>query len=415
MNDRLAAQVRQHLLDTANERPADGQLAAVLGGVAATTQRTPLVARLTWMPDRVGPFPSSTLRYGLVAVTLALAAVAALVIGAGSSSRSTDFEGTWTTTDPADASAMKLYVLAGASPQVRFEDLYATGAACVEDIVKVFTADGVGRVDGDHLAVTYPDGGGCGGRTVPMAGSYDYRSGSDTLVDPEGLVWRRVDQAPVLPVPTPATSKTPTEATFSPSNATSTAAPTSPPTAEPTSVARCADLQNGETYSREVGPVMVTARIPAGAQSSWQGFNESFEIANLCHFGRPVLIAAFAVTEIHADACDPSAGAVAIETPAMAVEALVAQQGHETTGPTTVTIAGYPAARFEILGETSTCPEGMSLWAGNDFGRNRSAVVYLVDVDGSTLGLVESWVVGEATPAQLADAEAIIETLQIEP
>ena len=95
MNDRFAAQLRQHLLETADERPADGQLAAVVERVAATTQRHPLVARLTWIPGRIGPFPSGALRYGLIAVALIVAIVAAaLAAGVGSPSPSGAFGGT---------------------------------------------------------------------------------------------------------------------------------------------------------------------------------------------------------------------------------------------------------------------------------------------------------------------------------
>ena len=50
MNDRFSAQLRQHLLETADERPADGQLEAIDERVAVTAQRPRLVARLAWFP-----------------------------------------------------------------------------------------------------------------------------------------------------------------------------------------------------------------------------------------------------------------------------------------------------------------------------------------------------------------------------
>ena len=76
MNDRLATQLRQHLLDSADERPANDQLATLRDRVAVTPQRRRFAARLTWNPG-------STARYGLIAVALIGALVAVLLLGAG--------------------------------------------------------------------------------------------------------------------------------------------------------------------------------------------------------------------------------------------------------------------------------------------------------------------------------------------
>lgn len=87
MNDRFTAQLRQHLLDTADERPADGRLEAIDERVAVTAQRPRLVARLGWFPGRVDPFPSGAVRYALIAAALIVAIVAAaLAAGVGSPS-----------------------------------------------------------------------------------------------------------------------------------------------------------------------------------------------------------------------------------------------------------------------------------------------------------------------------------------
>ena len=77
MNDRFSAELRQHLLATADERPADGRLAAIIDGVAVTAQRHPIMAGLTWVPRRTGVFPSAAVRYGLLAAALLIALVAA--------------------------------------------------------------------------------------------------------------------------------------------------------------------------------------------------------------------------------------------------------------------------------------------------------------------------------------------------
>ena len=94
MNDRFSAQLRQHLLETADERPADGRLEAIDERVAVTAQRPQLVARLGWFPGRVDPFASGAVRFALIAAALIVAIVAAaLAAGVGSPSASGAFGG----------------------------------------------------------------------------------------------------------------------------------------------------------------------------------------------------------------------------------------------------------------------------------------------------------------------------------
>ncbi|MEO5704287.1 MAG: hypothetical protein ABIZ52_01790 [Candidatus Limnocylindrales bacterium] len=221
--DRFSAQLRQHLLESANERPADGQLAAVVDAVATTRQRLPLVARLTLNPGRIGLVPSAAVRFGLVAAALALAMTAGALL-AGTTRPTTVFEGTWTSTDPGDGSAQILVVGPGSTPAVYFEDGYATGAACVNDVVKRFTARGVGEISGNRLLMAFPDGGGCGLITVELGGDVEYVAASDTLVGSDGLVWTRpidldqsntrppTTQAPATPTPSPLGDETFTSA-----------------------------------------------------------------------------------------------------------------------------------------------------------------------------------------------------------
>jgi hypothetical protein len=191
MTDRFDAQLRQHLLGTAEERPAEGQLTSIVAQVGVTKQRRPLVGRLPGFPVRIGPFPAAV-RLGLIAVSLVLAAMAGAILATGGAPVSTPFEGTWTTIDQPDGSTMNLYVGGGPSPTVRFEDLHATGAVCINDEVKVFTADGVGEISGRRLEATFPNGGGCGLETVSIAGVYLYNPDADTLRDQDGLIWTRI-------------------------------------------------------------------------------------------------------------------------------------------------------------------------------------------------------------------------------
>lgn len=210
MNDRFAAQLRQHLLDSANERPADGQLAAVLDLVADTDQRHGLAQRLAWLPGRFGPVPA-VVRLGLVAVALVLAALAVMSFaGAPQGGPSTVFEGRWTAIDPADGSRLNLKVGAGPNPEVHFEDNLASGEACFADEVKVFTADGVATISGGRLEASYA-GGGCGAVLVAVEHSYVYDPDTDTLVDQDGVTWARVSLGdgplPTLPAgPSPTAS-----------------------------------------------------------------------------------------------------------------------------------------------------------------------------------------------------------------
>jgi hypothetical protein len=229
MNDRFSAQLRGHLLRTADTRPADGQLAAIDELVAVTAQRHPLVARLPWSRGRINPFPSVALRYGLIAIGLIIAIVAAALAAGFGPTRRTVFEGTWTSIDIPDGSKQTLVVGAGTSPAVHFVDDFATGAACVDDEVKVFTMDGTGTIVDDRLFVEWPDGGGCGLMRVFVGpGAYAYDKASDTITDGYDITWTRASASVVPPssapttqpsaMATPSTSEPPTshpgEATF---------------------------------------------------------------------------------------------------------------------------------------------------------------------------------------------------------
>ena len=57
MNDRFSAQLRQHLLATADERPAGDTLAAIVDGVATTAQYHQLTARADVGPQADGRVP----------------------------------------------------------------------------------------------------------------------------------------------------------------------------------------------------------------------------------------------------------------------------------------------------------------------------------------------------------------------
>lgn len=395
MSDQFDAQLRQHLLETADARPVDGQLASVIDGVAVTTQRHPLTARLTWDPGRIGPLPSAALRYGLIAVGLFLATIAGAILGGGGApAPSTVFEGTWIAIDPADRSGMTLVVGPGQAPDVYFEDGYASGEACVDDPVKRFSARGTGEISGNRLIASFPDGGGCGRATVRVEGRYDHAPVSDALVDQDGLIWNRAlavtDALPTDVAPTPG--------------------PSSASVSDPGQ--KCFDIPAGGEYRNEVEGVSLTVTIPAPATFRWQGNRDWFGVEDDCFAGGPVVITATAVKLI-LGSCGHTFGRP--PSPALAVDWLIGNEDYTTSEPTQTTIGGYPATRFEVSFESSACPDGYELWSGSDVSSDSTWIVYIVDVDveGVPLGVTIRNRGGAAPAAQVAEAEAIVATLEI--
>jgi len=82
-NDQFSAQLRQHLLGTADERVVQGQLASILDRVEVTPQRPTLVARLPWITHGLGFPPASQLRWALLIALALIAVVIAGVIAVG--------------------------------------------------------------------------------------------------------------------------------------------------------------------------------------------------------------------------------------------------------------------------------------------------------------------------------------------
>ncbi len=408
MNDRFSAQLRQHLLDTADERPGDGQLAALVERVAVTGQRHPLAVRLAWFPGRIGPVPSAAVRYGLIAAALLGAIAGAAMLGGGAVPiPGTVFEGTWTSTDPADGSTQILVVGEGTSPEVHFEDQFATGAACRRDVVKLFTADGSGELSGNRLDVSFPEGGGCVRMKVPMTGVYyDYDPRTDSLLDHELLRWVRVRD-----VDEPATQPSPTDVpTASPSVASAMPVP------------GCIDFGGGGTYRATAGSLSLTVTVPATADAPWHGLRDSFYLVRApCLFGGPAWLEASLVDQVYADACDWAGTGVDVATPAEAADALAAQGGLEMSGPSGVSLDGYTASRFDLSVpadfDATTCAEGtVRLLDGvSNLDPGQTLAVYLVDVSGTTLALAINAYERDATPALIAEVDAIVSSLAIDP
>ena len=190
MNDQFPTLLRRHIVDNANERPAEGQLEAALRRTTTEPQFRPWVARLRTRPE-LGARLGWQLRYGLAAVALLLALAAAAAIHFGSeANRGTVFEGRWTSTDTPDDSTQTLIVEPGRSPRVHFEDDFSVNCERRGEPSTVFIANGAGEIDGGRLTVDFPSGG-CGIDVPPFVWSYDLDPGTDTLLDSQGIVWVR--------------------------------------------------------------------------------------------------------------------------------------------------------------------------------------------------------------------------------
>jgi hypothetical protein len=304
------------------------------------------------------------------------------------------FEGTWTSTDPGDESRQTLVVAAGMTPAVHFEDDFATGAACVDDPVKVFTADGTGQVSDSLLAVSYPDGGGCGLMTVEIGpGFLEYDEASDTLTDSDGLTWFRVPEDGSLP--------------------TSQASATPDPA--------CIELPVGGTYQAPAGALALTVTLPDASDASWSGLEDAFRLEMVpCPFGGPVRIEAAPVTRVYTNLCDPADAGVAVISPAAAMAVLAPIDGIVEVGPTEMTLGGYAGLRLDfsiavVVGETR-CPD----WVGRVFDGvssvdpGGSATVQVLDVDGTLLAVVTYWN-ENPDPDTVAEVDAVVASLRFEP
>jgi hypothetical protein len=399
MNDRFDAQLREHLLGTANARPAEGQLASLTQAVAATAQKHPLAARLTWFPGRVGGVPTRTLRYGLVALALIAATIFAAALYIGSQpARSTVFEGTWTSIDPGDGSTQLLVVAAGKAPAVRYIDERATGPACRQTPSKVYTAEGTGNVKADRqLFVDWPTGGGCGAPhdNIPMAtSSFRYDQATDTILDNDGLSWRRADSAEAPPTRAPApTATSPAEATPEPRT--------------------CSDLAGGTAYGVSVESRRITMVIPDAPILPWGGLNDTFRLLSPCRGGgAPITIRAVFVHQIPLDSCHDTIGDPATSWDDV-IARFEAQLGHTTQrlpgAPTSIN--GYRVRAYQVA-EVPNCPDGLALWDGTImFGGE--AMAYLVDLDGATLG-VEVEYSTPLTEAEQAEVASIVASLRVD-
>ena len=130
---------------------------------------------------------------------------------------------------------------------------------------------------------------------------------------------------------------------------------------------------------------------------------------------------------MYADACDWRGTDVKATTPAAVTAALAAQVGHDTIGPTDVTIGGYPASRFEFIfpadfDDDTACDDGtMWLFPGEpdpgifNIDPGTAMSVHVVDVDGSAVVVAARIRAEDATPAAISETDDIVDSLRFEP
>lgn len=189
-NDQMAAVIRRHLLDTADERPTEGQLEAALQLTANIRQRSRLAAALRGLGRLSSPLPTMAIRLALIATLLGVALAGLAAFGGGSAGRS-PFHGIWTSIDTADGSHQTLIVGSGAHPTVQFEDAMSFMCRDNGDASTLFLAEGPGTIDPVRLTVQYGESGCVTWRIPPWEGTFDYIPASDTLRDDTGIIWHR--------------------------------------------------------------------------------------------------------------------------------------------------------------------------------------------------------------------------------
>lgn len=188
--DRTAATIRRHLLETADERPADGQLDASLRLTSAIPQRSRWVVALRDLRRPTATAPRIAIRLALLAALLIVAAAGIAALGGGSKG-GTPFEGTWTSTDPGDGSRQTLVVGPGMTPTVHFEDAFSIMCAQAGDASTLFEAAGPGVIEGSRLTANFGDSGCVTWRVPDLTIALDYNASADTVIDDTGIIWHR--------------------------------------------------------------------------------------------------------------------------------------------------------------------------------------------------------------------------------
>jgi len=166
--------------------------------------------------------------------------------------------------------------------------------------------------------------------------------------------------------------------------------------------------------------------VPAG----WSGDTNEFVASK----GNPFEstssegVSVWEISHVYADSCDWEGTLVETRTPSELATALAAQTGHETSGPSERPLGGYPATRLEFSVpadfDIERCDGGgfIRLWpgagpnegAGLPIMPGQTTTVYVVDHD-FPLRVVAAVRWEDSSAADLAELEAVVESLSFEP
>jgi hypothetical protein len=137
-------------------------------------------------------------------------------------------------------------------------------------------------------------------------------------------------------------------------------------------------------------------------------------------------MATWVVTHVYADSCQWQGTLREVRSVPDLITALAAQTGHATTGPSEVSLGGYPATSFEFSVpadfDVSACDSAfIRLWpdAGpnEDFGLpivpGQTTTVYVVDLDGQAQLIVAARKDDSAT-GDVAELDQVIQSIRFE-
>lgn len=405
MNDRFDAQLREHLLSTADTKPGDGQLAAVLRSVAGTAQHHPLAARLTWFPGRIGPFPTRTLRFGLVAAALVGTTLAASLYVGGepvpqatpspSPSAPIPSRGECVAVEPGEAYGQRVGSLfvtltAPLDRSIAWEgrtDTFDLSGSCLSDKPVDVRINIVTTVYGDACDRT---------SRVAVAGYADavqkfsaqrgrinigLPDHSDTVggypaawfhIQPGAVcdalqLWNGVDisdgdvLAYLLDVDgvtlgialwfrdDPNLNGTIRDGAESMIYGIDITSGLAPEATDPVAIPECTQFNSDGTYTRGLGGLSVSLTAPGTPSEPWSGARDEWNLRKAaCGDGGLPGIAATLVSSVYRDACQWTDGSAPTPTAADVVAALQAQTGHDTSAPIEMTLGGLAATRIDL-------------------------------------------------------------------
>jgi hypothetical protein len=202
MIDRFSVELRRHLVESADEVVPADRLETIQRLVGVVPQQAPWHVRLRWLVSPWAPYANAGARTAILAAAalLLLAATIGMVaLGGGSQGARSPFEGTWTAIDPSDDSVQTLVIGPGPTPEIHYRDAFSASCERAGDASTVFLFDTTGEVQGSRLLV-HETSGGCRIHQVFIgAGTYDYDSVSDVLLDGLNATWTRVEVPPSAP------------------------------------------------------------------------------------------------------------------------------------------------------------------------------------------------------------------------